>query len=498
MLRETYEKIVNGVEVRQNLITLKKELKKENNRMALLYYLAGQYEVLYRLLENEDAKVRKNVVLIMGELAVPEFMDKIFDAYIKEEKLFVKSDYLIALKYFDYRKLINRLKERLDFLVAGTFEETSMKHINEEKKLLTNMILDIEGIHKHTFDGYNVLSDIVLLTNRDHKEVTLSEIKNGKAKTFNAGIVARTKDLREILSIRTYSEMLFRLKGALTVSSDVKSAADVIFKGGILDFLNERHVEKTPYYFRLEIKTKMPLSEKSNFAKKLATELENVSERALVNSTSNYEVEIRLIENKEGLFNVLIKLYTIPDERFSYRKHAVAASIAPVQAALIAALAKDYLKENAQVLDPFCGVGTMLIERNKLVPANPMYGIDSFGEAIDKAIDNSRVDRTVINFINRDFFDFKHDYLFDEIFTNMPMRGGRKSEDEMAMLYNNFFRKALEVLKDEAIIVMYTRDKELVLKGVAQNKAYAIIQEYVISKKEGAYLYIIKVQQSCS
>lgn len=498
MLRETYEKIVNGVEVRQNLITLKKELKKENNRMALLYYLAGQYEVLYRLLENEDAKVRKNVVLIMGELAVPEFMDKIFDAYIKEEKLFVKSDYLIALKYFDYRKLINRLKERLDFLIAGTFEETSMKHINEEKKLLTNMILDIEGIHKHTFDGYHVLSDIVLLTNRDHKEVTLSEIKNGKAKTFNAGIVARTKDLREILSIRTYSEMLFRLKDVLTVSSDVKSAADVIFKGGILDFLNERHVEKTPYYFRLEIKSKMPLSEKSNFAKKLATELENVSERALVNSTSNYEVEIRLIENKEGLFNVLIKLYTIPDQRFSYRKHAVAASIAPVQAALIAALAKDYLKENAQVLDPFCGVGTMLIERNKLVPANPMYGIDSFGEAIDKAIDNSRVDRTVINFINRDFFDFKHDYLFDEIFTNMPIRSGRKSEDEMAMLYNNFFRKALEVLKDEAIIVMYTRDKELVLKGVAQNKAYAIIQEYVISKKEGAYLYIIKVQQSCS
>lgn len=495
MLREIYENIVNGVEVRQNLITLKKELKQENNKMALLYYLAGQYEILYKLLEDEDAKVRKNVVLIMGELAVPEFVDKIYDAYNKEEKLFIKADYLTALKHFDYRSLVESLKERLDFLVKGTFEETSMKHINEEKKLLTNMILDIEGSHKHTFSGYDVLSDIVLLTNRDHKEVTLETIKSGPAKTFNAGVIARTNDLKEILSIRTYSEILFRLKDALTVSSDVKSAADAILKGGILDFLNVRHKEKAPYYFRLEIKSKMSLSEKSNFAKRLATELENISDRALVNSTSNYEVEVRLIENKEGLFNVLIKLYTIPDERFSYRKHAVAASIAPVQAALMAALAKDYLKENAQVLDPFCGVGTMLIERNKLVPANPMYGIDSFGEAIDKAIENSRADRTIINFINRDFFDFKHDYLFDEIFTNMPTRGGRKSEDEMAMLYNNFFRKALEVLKDQAIIVMYTRDKELVLKGVTQNKAYSIVQEYSISKKEGAYLYIIKVQQ---
>ena len=495
MLREIYENIVNGVEVRQNLITLKKELKQESNKMALLYHLAGQYEVLYKLLQNEDAKIRKNVVLIMGELAVPEFMDKIYEAYNQEEKLFVKPDYLVALKHFDYRSLVESLKERLDFLVKGSFEETSMKHINEEKRLLTNMILDIEGSHKHTFSGYDVLSDIVLLTNRDHKEVTLNEIRKGQAKTFNAGVVVRTNDLREILSIRTYSEVLFRLKDALTVSNDAKAASDAIFKGGLLDFLNTRHEEKAPYYFRLEIKSKMPLSEKSNFAKKLATELENVSDRALVNSTSNYEVEIRLVENKEGLFNVLIKLYTIPDERFSYRKHAVAASIAPVQAALMAALAKDYLKENAQVLDPFCGVGTMLIERNKLVRANPMYGIDSFGEAIDKAIENSRADHTIINFINRDFFDFKHDYLFDEIFTNMPMRGGRKSEDEMAMLYNNFFRKALEVLKEEAIIVMYTRDKELVLKGITQNKAYSIVQEYSISKKEGAYLYIIQVQQ---
>ena len=30
---------------------------------------------------------------------------------------------------------------------------------------------------------------------------------------------------------------------------------------------------------------------------------------------------------------------------------------------MIVALAEPYLKENAQILDPFCGVGTMLIER---------------------------------------------------------------------------------------------------------------------------------------
>lgn len=495
MLRETYERIKNGEEVRKNLIELKSALKEDSNKMALNYYLAGEYDIFYKLLEDEDAKVRKNVALVMGLLGIQEFMGPLYKAYQNEEKLFVKADYLTALKYLDYRSLLEEFKERLDFLVRGAFEETSMKHINEEKQRLTNMILYIEGTKKHTFSGYNVLSDLILLTNKEHQEITLNQIKQGVAKTFNAGVVVRTRDLEEILDIRTYSAMLFRLKGALTVENDAIKAAEKLWKSGLLEFLNVRHEEKAPYYFRLEIKRKMPLDEKSSFAKKLAMHLERVSNRNLVNSTSNYEVELRLIENKEGEFNVLIKLYTIPDHRFSYRKHAVAASIQPSQAALIAELAKPYLKENAQVLDSFCGVGTMLIERNKLVPASPMYGIDSFGEAIDKAIENTRRDHTVINYINRDFFDFKHAYRFDEIFTNMPTRTGRKTEAEIELLYNRFFKKALEILKDEAVMVLYTRDKNLVLKGVAQSSAYHIEKNITISKKEGAYLFIIKVIQ---
>ena len=165
MLRETYEHIKNGEEVRKNLIELKAALKEDSNKMALSYYLAGEYEIFYKLLEDEDAKVRKNVALIMGTLGVQEFMTPLYKAYVKEEKMFVKADYLAALKHLDYRGILEELKERLDFLIKGTFEETSMKHINEEKKLLTNMILDIEGTKKHTFIGYDVLSDLILLTN---------------------------------------------------------------------------------------------------------------------------------------------------------------------------------------------------------------------------------------------------------------------------------------------------------------------------------------------
>lgn len=495
MLRETYENIKNGNDVRKNLIALKQELKQSDAKIAFLYYLAGNYELFSKLLGSEDPKIRKNTALIMGELGVQSFLEELFEAYNKEGTMFVKADYLTAISKLDYRCILDELKDRLNELINGEFEETSMKHINEEKKLLTHMILDIEGIKKHRFTGYNTMSDIILLTNREYKEETLNEIKNGQAKTFNAGVIVHTNDIREILAIRTYSDLLFRVKNVLTISSEPNEAAETICKGDILRFLEERHEGKAPFYFRLEIKSKMALSEKSQYAKKLAMGIEEKSGRKLINATSNYEVELRLIENKGGNFNLLVKLYSIPDDRFNYRKYAVAASIQPVQAALIARLAREYLKERAQVLDPFCGVGTMLIERNKLVKATPMYGIDIFGEAIDKAILNAKAADMPINFINRDFFDFKHDYLFDEIFTNMPTRGNRKTEEDMALLYRHFFIKALEVLKDEAVIVMYTRDRKLALREISLNNVYTLKKEYTISKKEEAYLLIIKVNQ---
>ncbi|PHV69973.1 RNA methyltransferase [Sporanaerobium hydrogeniformans] len=494
MIRETYEKIVRQEDIRKNLIQLRQELKVEGVA-PLLYYLGGNYQLLSSLLEHEDAKVRKNVALIMGELRSPELREYLWKAYQKEEKLFVKADYLSALSGFNYSSLVGNLKERLTFLTENKWEEASLKHINEEKRALTKMILDLEQPDKHTFTGNEILSDLLLLTNRDHREITLEQIKKGQAKVFNAGVVVRTKDLNEIFEIRTYSDLLFRLKEVAKVDDDPALAAQALIKGGLVAFLKERHKEPAPFYFRLELKTQRSLDKKSIFAKKMAEELERLSNRELINSTSNYEIEIRLIESKDEDWNVLLKLYTLIDERFSYRKEAIAASIQPVHAALITRLAKPYLKEKATVLDPFCGVGTMLIERQKLVEAENMYGIDSFGEAILKAAQNSALAGCNIHFINKNFFDFTHKYLVDEIFTNMPTVTGRKTEEEIKGLYKSFFSKALEFLKQEAIIVLYTRNKEFVEEEVMKRKAYSIREMYPISKKENAYLYILQVHK---
>ena len=180
--------------------------------------------------------------------------------------------------------------------------------------------------------------------------------------------------------------------------------------------------------------------------------------------------------------------------RFSYRKNALAVSINPAQAALMLYLAKPYLKEDAAVLDPFCGVGTMLIERNKVLPARSLYGIDIYGQAIEGARENTQLAGVEISYIQKNFFDFTHRHKFDEIVTNMPTRG-KKSKEEHDAFYAEFFQKAKQHLKPGGMIIMYTNEAGFVKKQMRLKKDMHLLKEYCIRQKEEWYLYIIEIEE---
>ena len=191
---------------------------------------------------------------------------------------------------------------------------------------------------------------------------------------------------------------------------------------------------------------------------------------------------------------MLIKLFTLKDERFSYRKEVIPTSIKAVNAALTVKLAQPYMKEGAQVLDPFCGVGTMLIERHKAVKAGTMYGLDILEEAIEKARENTAAAGQIIHYINRDFFDFKHEYLFDEIITNMPFKIGRKTEEEIENLYEAFFSSTKKVLKDDGIMILYSHNAGHV-KKMAPANWFTVSETFEISLKEGTYVFVLNRRQ---
>lgn len=494
MIKDFYEAICQGREVRQSLISLRQELKKEENKRAFAYLLGGDFQVFVELLEAEDPKIRKNTALILGEMETEDVLPFLFAAYQKERTLFVRSDYLKAMSKMDYRPYLEKFKHQLEILEGTALTEENRKHVREEMTQLQNMILKYDKPKKHVFIGYETAPEVLLVTNRCQKEITKSQITEGTITELGLGLKVKNGNLKELLQIRTCLEILFPIPGAKALSGTPDEIGKGLAKMGIADFLEDNHKKSGCFYYRVEVKGSITLDKKGAFIRKVSEGLESSSGGRLKNSATDYEVELRLLQKKDGSFVPMLKLFTVPDGRFGYRKEVVSTSISPMNASLTAQLAREYLKEGAQILDPFCGVGTMLIERNKVVTADPMYGVDIFGEAIEKARKNTERAGNIIHYINRDFFDFTHGYLFDEIITDMPRTAGSGTREELAELYHNFFVKALSHLKPEGIMVLYTMNPELVQRELSHCKEYEKKEEFLINEKNQTKVFVLQVR----
>ncbi len=500
MINQLLNNILAGIDIRQNLSSLRKEIKDPAKEIELSKLLVDCTSDIIQLLNSPDAKTRKNTALLMGDIPIPIFLPLLFEHYKTENQRFVRSAYLTALCSYDCITLIPELKEQLELLHNTPLTQENTKHIQEEIRVLSKLIIQEDGIQPHTFIGTPFPLDCIFTTNPLHKDILEADIterlsdsrenSDTRLMPFSAGVRIITDNLNALLPIRSYNELFFVIPGITTIEKNPVQAALSLANSNLLVLLKSMHQENTPFHFRLELKTKMVLSEKSKFAKRFASELERLTDRFLLNSTSNYEIEFRLIENKLGTFNILLKLFTIPDSRFDYRKESIAASIRPSNAAQLVALAKDYMIPDSRTLDPFCGVGTMLIERQKIVKGNTSYGIDFYEPAITKAKINTNEAGQIIHFINRNFFDFTHEYKFDEIFTNMPYETGHKTYDEIEILYRDFFPKAREVLTEEGTIIMYSHNPELV-ESLAPRYGYQIKEAYEFTRRKNTCLFIL-------
>lgn len=526
MLNNELEKLLAQIETqnqtRQALSQIRAMIKEESLKQFFYNIIEPKINILIDLLQDSDAKTRKNAALLIGDIAdvvsdqtcasenlleekllSRSLTDALYQGYVQESQLFVKSSYLNAIRNYDYRPYLEEFQHRKEKLSAMKPEESERKHINEEIHILNHLIITMNGFQKHEFTGWNKMSDLVLLTNRRHVEFVAKQVREqlGVAadcehiRTFSAGVLVHTNQIETLMELRTFSEMLYQVKGMISLPMDAAQAAAQIIDSTLMEFLNKRHIElkETPYYFRIELKTSMDLGSKSAFLKKLSAEIENRSENQLVNNTSNYELEIRLIETKTGKFNCLIKLFSQKDHRFEYRRKSVAASMKPENAALIVALAKDYMMEDARVLDPFCGTGTLLIERQKAIKANTSYGIDVYGDAVEAAKTNTEAARQIIHYINKNYFEFEHEYLFDEIITELPFETGHKDSSEIEQIYKNFFKKAKQNLTGNGRIVLYTRNRDYV-ERYAKISGYGILKHEIILEKAGTDLYILEVK----
>lgn len=490
MIQDICTDLSDRRELRANLIELK-QLVKEPDALREWKEYHAKHPLLYAFLQEEDPKVRKNAALLLGLTGEAQAAEALLEAYEKEETLFVRSSYLTGMEGLDmsaYRQELERIYQEL---LGREPAEDERKHWSQEVHALSRLLRGMEQGARHRFTGYEAPVEVLLTTNPAYREITARQIRSVRPALTAAGVKVKGGSLRELISIRTFRELLFLLPGGHHIPAEPEAAAQAFLEAEVLQLMQRLHEGEAPYYFRLEVRGAVPEKERSSFIQKTASRLEALTGHGLINAPDGYEVELRLTANKDGSLYPSMKLFTLPMRRFAYRKEAVAASIHPANAALLMELARPWLKREAQVLDPFCGVGTMLIERDMLVPAGDMYGTDIFGEAIAKARVNTAAAGRAVNYINRDFFDFTHRYLFDEIVTNMPMRG-KRTKEEQNRFYEVFFERAPKLLRPGAVMVLYSNEGGFIKKQLRLHREYRMQEEFCIREKDGFCLFIIE------
>ena len=108
-MKEIIGNLLKKENVRQNLSSLRQEIKDENALAEALKLLAGEDELLVSFMGEDDAKTRKNAALLIGDLHMSQLSDEVFKAYEAEQMRFVKGSYLAALSQLDCKELLPQL-----------------------------------------------------------------------------------------------------------------------------------------------------------------------------------------------------------------------------------------------------------------------------------------------------------------------------------------------------------------------------------------------------
>lgn len=131
------------------------------------------------------------------------------EAYENEETLFVKSDYVKAMQKLDCTDYLTPLKLRLEELQKMQAEESEKKHIRKERKELEKLLEQEKGSKLHAFCGYDQPCDMILTTDRGFAQMTAEQIHKGRKAVAASGVRLHTEDLKSVLNIRTFREILF-------------------------------------------------------------------------------------------------------------------------------------------------------------------------------------------------------------------------------------------------------------------------------------------------
>ena len=425
---------------------------------------------LYAALAHADPKARKNAARLIGALENRKDAPQLITALEAETTRFVRPSMLLALGALG-GKVARTYLETLPEPVADTPEEE--KHAREEAEALRRARARLMEVASHPFKGFSKPQTAVLVAPAGFSSLLIQELKSHSIPADPAGEeMARvtTQDMAALYRARCFTEALFPLGEG--IAADPAAVANAV-REPLLNLLRDALEGLEPYPYRVECPT---LENRGAFIAALAAALDT---GALLNSPSQYDLELRLLPGQDGTLNAYCKLYTLDDPRFSYRRRALPASMHPATGACVARYAAGFLKkkEDLQVLDPFCGSGTLLIEWARRAPKSALTGIDIAFSALEIAKENMRAAGVRAGLVHKDCTAFVPRTPYDLILSNLPFGNRVGTHQDNERLYAKLCAMLPEWLASGGVAVLYTMEYTLLHRCLGAQKKLRRIGE---------------------
>lgn len=496
MMEQLMTEIVEQDNVRSQISELRKVCreKPENRRQCCDEKMLKRF---HELLASEDSKTRKNAALLLGDVADEilavgkgdEVAAWLFEAYGRETTNFVLSSYVHALAQYDCSPFLEQFQRQLMDLTEQTTEEENIKHVRELRREIERILSGTSSQTQVAFHGIHKRHSLLLTAEpyiQEALEKQLQSRRISQTKIGSGGVRVMTDTLDFLGHISLYREVLFVLRQKAGAVLDRDHIAEGIVASECIPLLREVFGERDSYFFRLSFRGRGEEMD-GKAIKKICCQIEELSNYRLRNTTSDYMVDVLLYPKKDGTYALYGKLPALKDERFPYRLQTLPTSMSPVTAAQMVELISPYLKAGAHIIDPFCGTGTLLIERCKRMDAKDVYGVDIYGDAILKARENTKAAQMDVYYIHRDYFDFTSEYRLDEVLTEFP-RMENKRREEVDLFYRKFFEKTAEVTSREAMLFLLSTEENCIKKQVRIQKEFQLLRQIPMRGQENIYI----------
>lgn len=502
---EIIKSILVGDNLRASLSDLRNEFKEEKqlDRTCWNEILKGagakESEVIAAImsaLENDDAKTRKNAALLLGdykeiigfdEKVSSEITEKIWATYMQDDTRFVKSSYIKALGKFDCLAYVENIHEEIKRLQAKELGEEEVKHTRELRVELSKIIENYESERPVKILKPIKKKHVILVEAEDYirKDLAryISEVLGDKVSIVPRGVRVVTDNVMKISKMPIYREVWFLIRFRQEASSELDELSRSLADSELIPLLAEAYGKEKEYTFKLE-NTDDVLSKNTKI---VGMAIEEETKYRLKNVTSNPDIYLRIYSKKDKGFAVYGRLPDLGKDRFDYMCENLPTSMSPIVAGQMNELISGYTRDDAQVIDPFCGTGALLIARCKRKNAQYVYGVDKYGEAIDIARKNAEAAGENIYFVNRDYFDFTSEYMMDEIITEFP-RMENKSKKEVDEFYKKFIDKSVEITEKGAMMFLLSTEQDVIKKQVRLNKAIELVRTIPMRGREQIYI----------